>query len=127
MDSINKMMSESERLRKSLGFMEEHTSALQEFQKNYPRWQDEYKHATDIRIAGEKLLAMQGINKNILGLQSTLEQSLFRTNSAIAESQKCIISFYQRAKHLDKRDYRRLKMTLPPPSLNNIRYLDKIR
>ena len=85
---MNKMMSESERLRKSLSFMEKHMSALQEFQKNYPRWQDEYKHATDIQIAGEKLLAMQGINKNILGLQSTLEQSLFRTNSAIAESQK---------------------------------------
>lgn len=93
MGSIHNKRSESENLRKSLGFMEKHVSALQEFQKNYPRWQDEYKNASAIQTAGKELLAMQGINKNILGLQSTLEQSLFRTNSAIAEHQRMFNQF----------------------------------
>lgn len=88
MGSVHNMISEYENLRKSLSYMEKHVSALQEFQKNYPRWQDEYKNASAIQMAGKELLAMHGINKNLLGLQSIFEQSPLRAVSAIAEHQR---------------------------------------
>ena len=75
MDSMQKMMSSSANLHKSLGIMNEHYSALQKFAQKYPNLQDAYKDATTLQRAGNHLLTMQGINKNILGLQSVFLQN----------------------------------------------------
>lgn len=94
MNSMNKKMLESKNLQKSFGFMEEHLSALQAFQQTHLNWQDEHKNDFDIQTAGKQLLATQGINKNILGLQSILGQSSLGTFSAtIAEHQRMLNSF----------------------------------
>ena len=69
MDSMQKILSSSANLHKSLGIMNEHSSALQTFA------QDAYRDATTLQKAGNHLLTMQGINKNILGLQSVLLQN----------------------------------------------------
>ena len=44
-------------------------------------------------MASEKLLAMHGINKNILGLQSIFEQSSLRAVSAVAGQPKMLNQF----------------------------------
>ena len=48
MDSMQKMMSSSANLRKSLGIMNEHSSALQTFAQEYPNLQDAYMDATTL-------------------------------------------------------------------------------
>lgn len=68
-------MSSSANLHKSLGIMNKHFSALQTFAQKYPNLQDAYRDATTLQRAGNHLLTMQGINKNILGLQSVLLQN----------------------------------------------------
>ena len=75
MDSMQKILSSSANLHKSLGIMNEHSSALQTFAQEYPNLQDAYRDATTLQKAGNHLLTMQGINKNILGLQSVLLQN----------------------------------------------------
>lgn len=88
MDSMNKKMSASANLQKSLGVVNAHFSALQKFTQEYPNLQDEYRNAATLQRAGNHLLAMQGISKSMLGLQSIVEQSSFRIANAIAEQHK---------------------------------------
>lgn len=88
MDSMQKMMSSSANLQKSLGVMNAHFSALQKFTQEYPNLQEAYRSATTLQRAENHLLAMQGISKSMLGLQSIVEQSSFRIANAIAKQHK---------------------------------------
>ncbi len=91
MDSMQKIMSSSANLQKSLGVMNAHFSALQKFTQEYPNLQEAYRNATTLQRAENHLLAMQGISKSMLGLQSIVEQSSFRIANAIAEQHKPLI------------------------------------
>ena len=91
MDSMQKILSSSANLHKSLDIMNEHSSALQTFAQEYPNLQDEYRNAATLQMAGNHLWAMQGISKSLLGLQSILEQSSLRIVNAIAEQHKPLI------------------------------------
>ena len=70
MDSVEKTMPPIEAFQKSLALANQHSAALQMFKKNYPPFQSIYKSTEALRAASKILLATQGINKNILVLQS---------------------------------------------------------
>lgn len=55
--------------------MDQHLAALQAFEKNYPSLKFAYENNSALQLASQTLLATQGINKNILGLQSIFAQN----------------------------------------------------
>ena len=74
MHSISKNILEATSLQKSLGIMDRHLSALQEFEKTHTRLQDIYKDTYSLQSATNSLLATSGISKSLIGLQSVSEQ-----------------------------------------------------
>jgi len=75
MDSVIKQMYGDVNLQKSLNIMGKHFSAVQEFERNNSYLRSIQKYDSALKSAGDSLLAMQGINKNILGMQSIIEQN----------------------------------------------------
>lgn len=75
MNTVQKITPQSEVLQKTLNLLNQHSDALQEFEKNCPALQNIYESAVSLEVKGKSLLATQGINKNILGFQSILLQN----------------------------------------------------